>query len=68
MTNKVRADALLKLLAADRNGWTDEHAWADLIRTHLHRQQGRPRQQREHTDASGNPSLRRLPKPLPSDA
>lgn len=68
MTNKVRADALLKLLAADRNGWTDEHAWADLIRTHLHRQQGHARQQREHTDSSGSPSLRRLPKPVPIDA
>lgn len=68
MTNKVRADALLKLLAADRNGWTDEHAWADLIRNHLRPQQGRPRQQREHTDSSSSPSLRRLPKPLPIDA
>jgi hypothetical protein len=68
MTNKVRADALLKLLAADRNGWTDEQAWAELIRTHLHRQQGHPRQQREHTDPTSSPSLRRLPKPVPIDA
>jgi hypothetical protein len=67
MTNKVRADALLKLLAADRNGWTDERAWADLIRAHLQRQQGHPRQQREHTDPAGNPSLRRLPAPVPID-
>ncbi len=68
MTNKVRADALLKLLAADRNGWTDEHAWADLIRTHLQRQHGRARQQRQHTDPSSSPSLRRLPRPVPVDA
>jgi hypothetical protein len=67
MTNKVRADALLKLLAADRNGWTDEAAWADLIRNHLQDQHGLARQQREHTDPSGNPSLRRLPPPLPID-
>jgi len=67
MTNKVRADALLKLLAADRNGWTDEHAWADLVRTHLQRQQGHARQQREHTDPNASPSLRRLPKPVPID-
>lgn len=67
MTNKVRADALLQLLAADRNGWTDEPAWADLIRTHLQRQQGHPRQQREHTDLRSSPSLRRLPKPVPID-
>lgn len=66
MTNKVRADALLKLLAADRNGWTDEHAWAELIRNHLRRQQGRPRQQREHTDPH-TPSLRRLPQPVTID-
>lgn len=63
MTNKVRADALLKLLAADRNGWTDERKWADLVRTHLQRHQGRPRQQREHIDAAGSPSLRRPPTP-----
>lgn len=67
MTNKVRADALLKLLAADRNGWTDEHAWAELIRTHLQRQQGRPRQQREHTDPTSSPSLRRQAIPVPID-
>jgi hypothetical protein len=58
---------LLKLLAADRNGWTDERAWADLIRAHLQRQQGHPRRQREHTDPAGNPSLRRLPAPVQID-
>jgi hypothetical protein len=68
MTNKVRADALLKLLAADRNGWTDERQWAELVRAHLQRQQGRPRQQREHNDTSGNPSLRRpAPALIPID-
>lgn len=64
MTNKVRADALLKLLAAHRNGWTDEHAWADLIRGQLQRTHGRPRQQREHTDPANSPSLRRPPVPI----
>lgn len=68
MTNKVRADALLTLLAADRNGWTDEHAWAELIRTHLRGQQGHPRQQREHTDPDHTPTLRRLAPPVPVDA
>lgn len=67
MTNKVRADALLKLLAADRNGWTHEQAWAELIRTHLQRQQGHPRQQREHTDPASSPSLRRRATPVPID-
>lgn len=68
MTNKVRADALLKLLAADRNGWTDERRWADLVRTHLQRQRGRAREQREHTDPADSPSLRRLPpRPIPID-
>jgi hypothetical protein len=68
MTNKIRADALLKLLAADRNGWTDERRWAELVRTHLQRQQGQPRQQREHTDPASSPSLRRpSPPPVPID-
>lgn len=67
LTNKTRADALLKLLAADRNGWTDETAWAELIRSHLLTQQGLPRQQRQHTDPGHTPSLRRLPPPQPID-
>jgi len=67
MTNKVRADALLKLLAADRNGWTDEQVWADLIRTHLQRQQGLARQQRENTDPATSPSLRRRATAVPID-
>ena len=67
LTNKTRADALLTLLAADRNGWTDETAWAELIRSHLLDQQGLPRQQRQHTDPGHTPTLRRLPQPLPID-
>ena len=67
LTNKVRADALLKLLAADRNGWTDQIAWTELIRKHLLTQQGLPRQQRQHTDPEHTPSLRRLPPPRPID-
>lgn len=67
LTNKTRADALLKLLAADRNGWTDESAWAELIRTHLLTQHGQPRQQRQHTDPGHTPSLRRLAQPVPID-
>lgn len=63
MTNKIRADALLKLLAADRNSWTDERRWAELVRSHLQRAHGRPREQREHTDPAGTPSLRRPPPP-----
>lgn len=58
MTNKARADALLKLLAAHRNGWVDEKRWAELIRDHLERQRGVAPQQRQHTDAKSAPSLR----------
>jgi hypothetical protein len=67
LTNKIRADALLTLLAADRNGWTDETAGAELIRNHLLNQQGLPRQQRQHTDPGHTPSLRRLAPPQPID-
>jgi hypothetical protein len=41
MTNKTRTDALLKLIAARRNGWADETAWAELIRDHLASSHGR---------------------------
>ena len=68
LTNKTRADALLTLLAADRNGWTDETAWAELIRSHLLTRQGLPRQQRQHTDPGHTPTLRRLPEPHSIDA
>ena len=40
MTNKTRTDALLKLIAARRNGWADDRAWAELIRDHLARTHG----------------------------
>lgn len=50
MTNKTRTDALLKLIAARRNGWADEATWADLIGTHLAHTQGRAPQQRRTID------------------
>ncbi|HEX2401587.1 MAG TPA: hypothetical protein VHJ79_16605, partial [Mycobacterium sp.] len=37
LTNKIRTDALLKLIAARRNGWINEAHWAELIRDHLTR-------------------------------
>ncbi|MDQ3113313.1 MAG: hypothetical protein M3Q84_04310, partial [Actinomycetota bacterium] len=58
MTNKARADALLMLLAAHRNGWVDEKRWAEVIREHLERQRGMAPQQRQCTDAKVAPSLR----------
>ena len=41
LTNKTRADALLNLLAAQRNGWVNETAWAQRIREHLFAHRGR---------------------------
>lgn len=61
MTNKTRTDALLKLIAARRNGWADETAWAELIRDHLASAHGRAPDQRRHVDARSKPSL--LPTP-----
>ncbi|WP_040455697.1 hypothetical protein, partial [Kribbella catacumbae] len=58
LTNKVRTDALLKLIAARRNGWTNQTRWAELIREHLTRHHGHAPQQRQHTDPKGAPSLR----------
>lgn len=58
MTNKRRADALLKLLAAKRNGWVHHDRWTALIRQHLDTRRGRPADQRQHTDARTAPSLR----------
>jgi hypothetical protein len=58
LTNKTRADALLKLVAARRNGWLDEPAWAELIREHLATSHGRAPDQRRHTDPKNSPSLR----------
>lgn len=58
MTNKRRADALLKLLAAHRNGWVNAAAWTELIRQHLTACRGLAAMQRQHTDRRGTPSLR----------
>ena len=58
MTNKRRADALLKLIAACRNGWADESVWTRIIREHLEKQRGHPAQQRQHIDPRTKPSLR----------
>ena len=62
LTNKTRTDALLKLIAARRNGWLDESAWAELIREHLARTQGRAPEQRRHVDHRDEPSLRPTPR------
>ena len=65
LTNKTRTDALLKLLAAQRNGWANETAWAERIRLHLLARRGRAPDQRQHTDPAAQPSLR---APLPQPA
>lgn len=62
MTNKTRTDALLKLIAARRNGWADETTWAELIRDHLTRTHGRAPDQRRHVDSRSEPSLRPTPR------
>jgi hypothetical protein len=62
MTNKTRTDALLKLIAARRNGWADETAWAELIRDHLATSHGRAPDQRRHVDSRSEPSLRPTPR------
>ena len=62
MTNKTRTDALLTLIAARRNGWADETAWAELIREHLARSHGRAPDQRRHVDSRSEPSLRPTPR------
>lgn len=58
MTNKRRADALLKLIAARRNGWANENRWTDIIRQHLAARRGLAAHQRQHTDPRTKPSLR----------
>jgi len=58
MTNKTRADRLLMLIAADRNGWASERDWADIIRRHLHHCAGLAAHQRQVTDSATHPSLR----------
>jgi len=40
LTNKARTDALLSLIASQRNGWADETAWTELIRNYLHARRG----------------------------
>lgn len=62
MTNKPRTDALLQLIAARRNGWLNETAWAELIRDHLARSHGRAPDQRRHVDSRSAPSLRPSPR------
>ena len=62
LTNKTRTDALL---AAQRNGWANETAWAQRIRLHLLARRGRAPDQRQHTDPAAQPSLR---APLPQPA
>jgi hypothetical protein len=62
LTNKTRTDTLLELLAARRNGWLDETAWAELIREHLANTHGRAPEQRRHVDSRTAPSLRAYPR------
>ena len=62
MTNKTRTDALLKLVAARRNGWADETTWAELIRDHLTHAGGRAPEQRRHVDSKSEPSLPPTPR------
>jgi hypothetical protein len=58
MTNKRRADALLMLMAAHRNGWVNHDRWTEVIREHLDAHRGRAADQRQHTDPRTAPSLR----------
>ena len=62
LTNKTRTDALLKLIACRRNGWVDESDWAELIRENLAKTNGRPRNQRSHTDSKSKPGLKAYPR------
>lgn len=58
MTNRIRANALLALIAADINGWADEADWAEILRQHLNARSGRADQQRQAVDPAGAPTLR----------
>ena len=58
MTNKQRADVLLKLPAAHRDGRVNEDRWANLIRDDLTRRKGHPIEQRQHSDRAHVPGLR----------
>jgi hypothetical protein len=62
MTNKTRTDALLKLIAARRNGWADDTAWAELIQDHLAHTHGLAPGQRSHVDKRSEPSLHPTPR------
>ena len=62
LTNKTRTDALLKLIACQRNGWVDESDWAELIRENLAKTNGRARNQRSHTDSKSKPGLKAYPR------
>lgn len=59
MTNKRRADALLLLLAARANKWTDHETWTRVIADDLAARKGRAPLQRRHTDPAGKPTLNR---------
>lgn len=58
MTNKIRTDRLLMLIAADRNGGASERDWAGIIRRHLHQRAGLATHQRQVADPATSPSLR----------
>ncbi len=58
MTNRRRANALLKLLALDYNRWVNQDAWTDILREHLAKRRGLATHQRRHTDPRTAPSLR----------
>jgi hypothetical protein len=58
MTNKRRADALLKLLAASRNGWVRHDEWTAILSDHLATRRGLAMPQRRYIDPRTAPSLR----------
>ena len=62
MTNKRRADALLTLLAAHRNGWVEEHHWGEIIRAHLIKRRGIAP---PHKNTSHPTTTKPAPKPEP---
>lgn len=57
MTNRHRADALLLVLAANRNWWANRNAWADLLREWLTEREGVAPGQRPFVDRERQPSL-----------
>jgi hypothetical protein len=58
MTNRRRANALLKLLAMDYNRWVNQDAWTDILREHLAKRRGLAAHHRRQTDPRTAPSLR----------